>query len=96
MPLLQGDPTGDLFMLKPGSQIPAEGDLRKLLTPDMWCAHESMAAGQARLKETGLKRFAHLAQTHPDYLRLAVEQLPPSPVRTSYSHLRDFQHACVQ
>ncbi len=80
---LQGDLSGDLYVLRPGSHIPADGDLRKLLTPDMWCAHESMAAGQARLKETGLKHIAQLAQVHPDYLRLAYEQLPPSPVTVS-------------
>ena len=77
---LQDDPTGDVHMLKPGSNIPAEGDLRKLLTPDMWCAHESMALGQARLKETGLKHIPTLAQIHPDHLRLAFEQLPLSAV----------------
>lgn len=79
--ILQGDRSGDLFCLKPGSHIPAEGDLRKLLTPDTWCAHESMAAGQARLRESGLKRIAQLAQIHPDHLRLASEQLLVSPVR---------------
>lgn len=83
--ILQGDSTGDLYALRSGSHIPADGDLRKLLTPDMWCAHESMAAGQARLKETGLKHAAQLAQVHPDYLRLAYEQLPPSRVTVSYS-----------
>ena len=55
--------------------------MRKLLTPDMWCAHESMAVGQARLKDTGLKHIPTLAQIHPDHLRLAYEQLPPSSVR---------------
>lgn len=78
---LQGEPSGDLYALKPGMHIPAEGDLRKLLTPDMWCAYESMAVGQARLKETGLKHIPTLAQIHPDHLRLAYDQLPPSSVR---------------
>ena len=81
----QGDSTGDLYALRSGSHIPADGDLRKLLTPDVWCAHESMAAGQARLKETGLKHAAQLAQVHPDYLRLAYEQLPPSRVTDSHT-----------
>ena len=81
---MQGDLSGDLYALKPGMQIPAEGDLRKLLTPDMWCAHESMAVGQARLKETGLKHIQTLAQIHPDHLRLAYEQLPSSSVRPSH------------
>ena len=78
---MQGDPSGDLYALKPGTHVPAEGDVRKLLSPDMWCAHESMAIGQARLKDTGLKHIPTLAQIHPDHLRLAYEQLPPSSVR---------------
>jgi len=35
------DPSG-VYELKPGAQIPVEAELRKVITPDQWCAFESM------------------------------------------------------
>jgi hypothetical protein len=54
-----------------------------VITPDAWCAYESMVAGEQRVAEAGLVHAAELAQVPPDRLRLAFEQLPPSPARLS-------------
>jgi transcription initiation factor TFIID subunit 1 len=70
-----------VYVLKPGGQIPVEGELRKIITPDQWCAYESMRCGVLRLKDLGLAHHLQLAQVPADRLRLAFEQLPPSPVR---------------
>ena len=67
-------------MLRPGGRIPVEGELRKVMTPDVWCAYESMRRGMLRLKDAGLAGHAQLAQVPPDCLQLMFEALPPSPV----------------
>lgn len=78
--LAQNDEASGRFVLRPGGQIPAEGDLRKIITPDQWCAYESMRCGVIRMGDAGLVHHTRLAQLPPERLRLAFEQLPPSPV----------------
>lgn len=53
------------------------------MTPEAWCAYESMRRGIMRLKDAGLAIHAPLAQVPPDRLRLMFEALPPSPVRAN-------------
>lgn len=70
-----------MWVLRPGARIPVEGELRKIITPDAWCTHESMKRGVLHLKDAGLGTQAVLAQVPQDRLRLMFEALPPSPVR---------------
>ncbi len=80
--MVQGeDGGGELWVLRPGARIPVEGELRKIITPDAWCTHESMKRGILHLKDAGLGTQAVLAQVPQDRLRLMFEALPPSPVR---------------
>jgi hypothetical protein len=58
-----------------------EGELRRMLSPEAWCAYESMRAGVAACRDAGLAHHAKLAQVPPERLRLAFQQLPPDPVR---------------
>lgn len=82
--LAQGeDGGGEMWVLKPGARIPVEGELRKIITPDAWCTHESMKRGILHLKDAGLGTEAVLAQVPQDRLRLMFEALPPSPVRSA-------------
>ncbi|RKP21282.1 hypothetical protein ROZALSC1DRAFT_27300, partial [Rozella allomycis CSF55] len=46
------------WYLKPGSVIPSDDELRKIVNPEMACLYESMLAGQQRLKDSG---YVHLA-----------------------------------
>lgn len=68
------------FVLQPDSQLPQEGELRRLATPDAWCGWESMAAAELRLQEAGLERHADLAELPLERLRLCAAQLPPGQV----------------
>lgn len=78
----QGEDGGaEMWVLRPGARIPVEGELRKIITPDAWCTHESMKRGVLHLKDAGLGTQAVLAQVPQDRLRLMFEALPPSPVR---------------
>ncbi|CAL8462032.1 g1563 [Coccomyxa elongata] len=75
------DGGGEMWVLRPGARIPVEGELRKIITPDAWCTHESMKRGILHLKDAGLGTQAVLAQVPQDRLRLMFEALPPSPER---------------
>ena len=68
------------FVVRPEGQIPQEGELRRLMTPEAWCCWEAMAAADARLREAGLERHAELGELPLERLRLCAAQLPPSQV----------------
>ena len=62
-------------MLREGAHIPAESEVRKVLTPDAWCAYEAMQAGLARLAAAGLQAVDRLEAVPPEKLAVAAESL---------------------
>ncbi|KAJ0089663.1 hypothetical protein Patl1_13830 [Pistacia atlantica] len=73
---LQRDGRGKQFWsMKRTFQIPSEGDLRKLVSPEHVCAYESMLAGLYRLKHSGITQL-----TLPASISSAMSQLPDEAI----------------
>ncbi|XP_003560349.1 transcription initiation factor TFIID subunit 1 isoform X2 [Brachypodium distachyon] len=64
-----------IWIQRPDFRIPSEEELRRLLTPEMVCCHESMQAGQHRLKRLGIEKL-----TQPVGLASAMNQLPDEAI----------------
>eukprot|EP00898_Chlorokybus_atmophyticus_P001205 jgi/Chlat1/2085/Chrsp17S02690 len=62
------------FVLKRGFQLPSEEELRKMVSPDMVCAYESMLTGVDRLRAYGVNKLtSHIG------INDAIPQLPAEP-----------------
>ncbi|CAM0909223.1 unnamed protein product [Alopecurus aequalis] len=69
-------PNGPLFYTqRPDFRIPSEEELRRLVPPESVCCHESMLAGQHRLKRLGIHKLAQ-----PGGLASAMNQLPDEAI----------------
>lgn len=77
----QGEGAEGALGVAAGGRLLAESQLRALVTPDQWCAHEAMRAGRLRLAAAGVAKHERLAALPPERLRVAAEQLAPAPVR---------------
>ncbi|XP_044490103.1 transcription initiation factor TFIID subunit 1-like isoform X4 [Mangifera indica] len=64
-----------VWSMKRTFQIPSEGDLRKLVSPEHVCAYESMLAGLYRLKHSGITQL-----TLPASISSAMNQLPDEAI----------------
>ena len=78
----QGEGAEGVLGVRAGGRLLAESQLRQLVTPDQWCAHEAMRAGRVRLAAAGVAKHERLAALPPERLRVAAEQLAPAPVRS--------------
>ena len=78
--LRQEDDTGGRWGLRPGAKLPAENELRRLLSPDAWCAYEAMVAGNYRLRQAGLSKADRLSALPAEKMRIAADQLTPPEV----------------
>ena len=76
----QGEGAEGALGVAAGGRLLAESQLRQLVTPDQWCAHEAMRAGRLRLAAAGVAKHERLAALPPERLRVAAEQLAPAPV----------------
>ena len=63
------------WCMKAGTRIPEEVELRKICTPEMVCAFESMRSCQERLSQLGIKRH-ELLRVSNERLKLAIDLLP--------------------
>lgn len=77
----QGEGAEGALGVAAGGRLLAESQLRALVTPDQWCAHEAMRVGRVRLAAAGVAKHERLAALPPERLRVAAEQLAPAPVR---------------
>ncbi|KAL5747023.1 hypothetical protein ACOSQ2_024320 [Xanthoceras sorbifolium] len=64
-----------VWSMKRTFNIPSEGDLRKLVSPEHVCAYESMLAGLYRLKHLGITQL-----TLPASISSAMSQLPDEAI----------------
>ena len=60
--------------------IADERELRGLVRPEEWCAHESMTNSLAVLQQQGVSQQDKLLAMPIDRLRIAAEQLSPPEV----------------
>ena len=77
-PLLQAEHAGpqeDWWQLKDNARLPSEAELRRSITPDQWCAFDSMKAGLHRLFEIGSIKTAKMVEI-AERMQIAIEQLP--------------------
>ncbi|KAK0584305.1 hypothetical protein LWI29_010917 [Acer saccharum] len=73
---LQRDSKGkQVWYMKRTFNIPSEGDLRRLVSPEHVCAYESMLAGLYRLKHLGITQL-----TLPASISSAMNQLPDEAI----------------
>ncbi|KAI4969555.1 hypothetical protein ZWY2020_000469 [Hordeum vulgare] len=73
---LEKGPNGHLFWTQRADfRIPSEDELRRLLSPESVCCHESMQAGQHRLKHLGIHKLIQ-----PVGLASAMNQLPDKAI----------------
>ncbi|GLT91585.1 hypothetical protein SLE2022_094660 [Rubroshorea leprosula] len=72
---LRRDNNGQTWSMRRDFQIPSEGVLRKLVSPEHVCAYESMQAAMYRLKHLGIARL-----THPTGVSSAMSQLPDEAI----------------
>ena len=70
------DQQEDCWLLKEGARLPSEAELRRSVTPDQWCALDSMKVGQHRIFEMGSVRPDELISIPVDRMQIAIEQLP--------------------
>ncbi len=64
-------------------EIADERQLRLLVKPEEWCAHESMSNSLALLHQQGVSQQDKLSAMPIDRLRIAAEQLSPPEVHPS-------------
>ncbi|KAK9820491.1 hypothetical protein WJX72_010852 [[Myrmecia] bisecta] len=74
-----GDEEEDTYVLRLGAQPPVEGELRKMITPDQWCAYESKILSQIRTSAMGCREPDRINALPMDKFKLAAEQLPQDP-----------------
>lgn len=74
--LLQQDDQDGWWQPKPGARLPSEAELRRMLSPDQWCAYDSTKAGLHRLYEQGISKYDALTAIPPERMQIAIEQLP--------------------
>uniref|UniRef100_M8BXX4 Uncharacterized protein n=1 Tax=Aegilops tauschii TaxID=37682 RepID=M8BXX4_AEGTA len=73
---LEKGPNGHLFWTQRADfRIPSEDELRRLLSPESVCCHESTQAAQHRLKHLGIHKL-----TQPVGLASAMDQLPDKAI----------------
>ncbi|KAJ7943953.1 Transcription initiation factor TFIID subunit 1 [Quillaja saponaria] len=72
---LQKDTNGQLILVKKRNfRMWSEDELRKMVTPELVCAYESMQAGLYRLKHLGI------TETHPTNISSAMSRLPDEAI----------------
>ncbi|VAI81001.1 unnamed protein product [Triticum turgidum subsp. durum] len=73
---LKKGPNGHYFWTqRPDFRIPSEEELRRLVSPESVCCHESMQAGLHRLNRLGIEKL-----TQPVGLASAMNQLPDEAI----------------
>ncbi|VAI93220.1 unnamed protein product [Triticum turgidum subsp. durum] len=73
---LEKRPNGHLFWTQRADfRIPSEDELRRMLSPESVCCHESMQAAQHRLKHLGIHKLTQLVG-----LASAMDQLPDKAI----------------
>lgn len=70
-------------MMRPNSRIPSEGELKRVMTSEAVCTHESMQVGLHHLKRMGIHKLTQMSG-----LGAAMNQLPDEQkVRAVASHI---------
>ncbi|KAI4327951.1 hypothetical protein L6164_020355 [Bauhinia variegata] len=80
--LQKGTNGQSILVKKRNFRMWSEEELRKMVTPELVCAYESMQAGLYRLKHLGI------TETHPTNILSAMSRLPDDPIQlAAASHI---------
>ena len=89
MPSVVQDDAAGTYRLQEGVAIADERELRQMVRPEEWCAHESMSNSLALLQHQGVSQQDKLAAMPIDRLRIAAEQLSPPEVFPDFLFAKD-------
>jgi len=80
------------WYLKPDATLPSEEELRRKMTPEMLCAHESMMAAQQSLRDAGYKSKSYEREDDDeDEGNMVDDELKITPWRIAKNVIAAFQ-----